>query len=95
MHATDISEGKFSFPILYAIQARPNDTRIISILRQRTRDASLIAYCIAHLEEQGAFSHTKHVLANLYATIQVQIAQLDGGNEQLARAVAAMADGVV
>ncbi len=32
----DITEGKFSFPIIHAIRAGPHDHRLLSILKQRT-----------------------------------------------------------
>jgi geranylgeranyl diphosphate synthase, type III len=35
-YCEDIQEGKFSFPLLYAIRANPKDTRILNILKQRT-----------------------------------------------------------
>lgn len=33
----DLTEGKFSFPIIHSIKETPNDSRLISILKQRTK----------------------------------------------------------
>lgn len=45
----DLSEGKFSFPIIHAIRKDPNDGRIFGILRQRTQDYELKKYAVSVL----------------------------------------------
>ncbi len=37
----DITEGKFSFPIIHSIRAVPHDHRLLSILKQRTNGIAL------------------------------------------------------
>ena len=37
-YCEDLTEGKFSFPVIYAIKKDPCDTRLLNILRQRTED---------------------------------------------------------
>ena len=39
-YCEDLSEGKFSFPILHAIHSQPNDQQLLSILKQRTESVS-------------------------------------------------------
>jgi len=41
----DITEGKFSFPIIHAIRAMPHDHRILSILKQRTNGKLYLVLC--------------------------------------------------
>jgi geranylgeranyl diphosphate synthase type 3 len=35
-YCEDLTEGKFSFPILHAITSHPHDQQLLSILKQRT-----------------------------------------------------------
>ena len=41
--AEDLSEGKFSLPIIHCVHARPEDTRVLSILKQRTQSREVNA----------------------------------------------------
>ncbi|RLN50329.1 hypothetical protein BBJ29_002976, partial [Phytophthora kernoviae] len=40
----DLTEGKFSFPLIVAIRENPQDTRLLSILKQRTKSVQLKQY---------------------------------------------------
>ena len=40
-YAEDLTEGKFNFPCIHAIRSRPDDTRVINIIRQRTTDVEV------------------------------------------------------
>ena len=42
----DITEGKFSFPIIHAINYMPEDTRLINILRQKTEDMEIKKHAV-------------------------------------------------
>jgi len=79
--AEDLTEGKFSFPIVWAI-AKDGGNRILSMLRQRTEDDEMKRYFIAYLNELGALDHTREVLTALRAKIKEQIDAL-GGNRGL------------
>lgn len=46
----DLSEGKFSFPIIHAIRKDSNDGRVLGVLRQRTQDYDLKKYAVSVLE---------------------------------------------
>jgi hypothetical protein len=65
----DITEGKFSFPIIHAIRNFPNDSRLLNILRQRTEDVSLKKYAVNIMIECGSISYTRTVLKQLYSEI--------------------------
>lgn len=71
----DLSEGKFSYPLIVAIQANPNDTRLLNIMKQRTKDVEVKKYAIQYLEKQGAAAQTKAKLDDLHGNIK---SQLDG-----------------
>ncbi len=80
--AEDLTEGKFSFPIIHAIKSKPDDNRIINILRQRTTDVEVKKYCVRLLEEAGSFKYTKEVLVSLDDQVRREVKKL-GGNEVL------------
>jgi len=80
--AEDLTEGKFSFPIIYAIKANQEDHRLMNILKQKTEDLSLKQHAVSFMESVGAFTYTEKVLENLGNEIRQQIADF-GGNDAL------------
>jgi len=82
--AEDLTEGKFSFPILHAIREGDSGDRVIKILRQRTQDIEVKKYCIKLIEDSGSFQYTKEVLRDLDTNIRSEIDKL-GGNPVLSR----------
>ncbi|XP_063619351.1 terpene synthase isoform X1 [Cydia splendana] len=78
----DLTEGKFSFPIIHAIHNQDGDNQVLHILRQRTRDVEVKRYCIALLERLGSFRYTRDTLARLDAAAREEVARL-GGNQDL------------
>lgn len=72
----DLTEGKFSFPIIHAINSNPDDTQILNILRQRTRDVEVKRYCVHLMEKFGAFTYTRSVLAEIDKEVREEIAKL-------------------
>lgn len=75
----DLTEGKFSFPIIHAIHSQPTERQVIHILRQRTRDVEVKKYCISLLDKYGSFSYTRKTLESLDAEARAEIQRL-GGN---------------
>ncbi|XP_064458644.1 terpene synthase-like isoform X6 [Ornithodoros turicata] len=65
--AEDLTEGKFSFPIINAIQTYPDDPRMMNIIRKRTTDIEIKKYAIDILDKLGSFDHTKRTLQELDA----------------------------
>ncbi|KAG6358751.1 hypothetical protein INS49_012270 [Diaporthe citri] len=65
--AEDLTEGKFSFPVIHAVRADPSDLRLLNILRQRTADDEVKRYAVAHMEAAGSFDYTRAVLDVLVA----------------------------
>ena len=78
----DLTEGKFSHPIIFGIHANPEDHRLMGILKQRTEDVSIKRYAVRYLRECGALDHTRKRLGDLYKSIKAKIAGL-GGNPML------------
>lgn len=78
----DLSEGKFSFPIIHAIHSHPEDRQIMNILRQRTNDIEVKKYCINLLEKFGSFEYTRTVLEELDKKARDEVQRI-GGNPLL------------
>ncbi|XP_046471623.1 terpene synthase isoform X2 [Neodiprion pinetum] len=78
----DLSEGKFSFPIIHAIRTHPEDRQIMNILRHRTTDVEVKRYCVTLLEKFGSFGHTRGVLGDLDLKARAEVERL-GGNPLL------------
>nr|BAJ79290.1 geranylgeranyl diphosphate synthase [Reticulitermes speratus] len=78
----DLTEGKFSFPIIHAIRSHPDDHQVIRILRQQTQDVELKKYCVTLLEKFGSLSYTRHTIEELDAEARAEAAKL-GGNPML------------
>lgn len=44
-------EGKFSFPIIHCVRAKPNDHRLLNILKQRTYDVDVKKHALQWMEQ--------------------------------------------
>jgi geranylgeranyl diphosphate synthase type 3 len=49
----DLTEGKFSFPIIHAIRTCPSDHQLLNILKQRTESKDGKKYAVEHRERCG------------------------------------------
>ncbi|XP_015117612.1 geranylgeranyl pyrophosphate synthase [Diachasma alloeum] len=81
-YCEDFTEGKFSFPIIYAIQSKPEGKEIMNILSQRTKDPKVKKNGITLLEKCGAFAYTRTTLEELNRKIRDEVEKL-GGNPLL------------
>eukprot|EP00057_Strongylocentrotus_purpuratus_P025463 XP_011679937.1 PREDICTED: geranylgeranyl pyrophosphate synthase [Strongylocentrotus purpuratus] len=78
-YCEDLTEGKFSFPLIHGIRSQPENTQVMSILRQRTEDMDVKKYCVDLLEKFGSFEYTRKVLFDLEKQAYEHISNL-GGN---------------
>ena len=85
-YCEDLTEGKFSYPILHAIRARPDDTRLLNILKQKTENIDVKKHAVAFMESVGSFEKTRAALAAIKGDIASAIAAL-GGHDQLVKLV--------
>jgi len=89
--AEDLTEGKFSFPILHTIRTNKADDRVVKILRQRTQDVEVKKFCISLIDDAGSFDYTKKVLSELDGKIMQEIDRL-GGNEIISKVMKELKD---
>ena len=85
-YCEDLTEGKFSYPILHAIRARPDDTRLLNILKQKTENTDVKRHAVEFMESVGSFEKTREALAAIKGDIASAIAAL-GGHDQLVKLV--------
>lgn len=64
-YCEDLTEGKFSFPLIHAIRSQPQQSQVMQILRQRTKDNEVKRYCVNLLEKYGSFEYTRQKLKEL------------------------------
>ncbi|KAJ7768342.1 isoprenoid synthase domain-containing protein [Mycena metata] len=89
--AEDLTEGKFSFPIVHGIHADRNNRQVLNTLQKRPRTPTLKVHTISYLEKHTqSFSYTRSVLANLEQQIRAEVARL-GGNKGLESIINALA----
>ena len=77
----DITEGKLSFPVIHALRTHAKDTRLLSILRQRTDDAYLKAYAVRWLRQCGSLTYTREKLRTIHDQLVTLLRELGGKAE--------------
>ncbi|BDD59827.1 geranylgeranyl pyrophosphate synthetase [Monascus purpureus] len=73
----DLTEGKFSFPIIHSIRSDPSNHQLINILKQRTKDEEVKLYAVAYMERTGSFAYTRQVVGDLRDTALTLIDEID------------------
>ena len=61
----DLTEGKFSFPVIHAIRVDPSNQILINILKQKTTDEEVKRYALRYMESKGSFEYSKGVIEEL------------------------------
>lgn len=81
----DLTEGKFSFPIIHSIRAKPENMVLLNILKQKTDDEQVKRYAVTYMEGTGSFEYCRKVLGTLTERARVLVRTLDGdsANETL------------
>ncbi|KAL3428583.1 isoprenoid synthase domain-containing protein [Aspergillus tetrazonus] len=79
----DITEGKFSYPIVHSIRSSSSSgagsdssLQLLSILRQKTEDEAVKKYTIQILEKTGSFEFTRQKLRDLTARARDMLTEL-------------------
>jgi geranylgeranyl diphosphate synthase type 3 len=75
----DLTEGKFSFPIIHSIRAKPENMQLLNILKQKTDDEQVKRYAVAYMEGTGSFEYCRKVLATLTERARRLVEELDEG----------------
>lgn len=78
----DLTEGKFSFPIIHSIRSNTSNLQLINILKQKTQDDEVKRYAVKYMESTGSFEYCKKVVKELRAKAVNLIDVLDDGSGQ-------------
>ncbi|ORX45679.1 geranylgeranyl pyrophosphate synthase [Hesseltinella vesiculosa] len=78
----DLTEGKFSFPIIHSIRADPSNRQLLNILKQRSNSVELKQFALQLLERTNTFAYCRQFLAKIEREARDEIAAL-GGNIKL------------
>lgn len=78
----DLTEGKFSFPIIHSIRSDPQNLQLINILKQRSADEEVKKYAVSYMERTGSFAYCRKVLRDLHDKASTMIAAVDEGREE-------------
>ncbi|KFA70680.1 hypothetical protein S40288_07365 [Stachybotrys chartarum IBT 40288] len=79
----DLTEGKFSFPIIHSIQKDPSNLRLVHILKQKTKDVELKRHAVKYIEGMGSFKYTQEVLKVLIEKAKLVAKEIDQGRDQM------------
>ena len=69
----DLSEGKFSFPIIHSIRADPTNIELLNILKQRTSEKHVKIYALAIMERTGSIAYTRDYIKDLQSKAKTLI----------------------
>ncbi len=75
----DLTEGKFSFPIIHSIRANPQNRQLINILKQKTTDDEVKKYAVKYMESTGSFEYCKIILRELKEKALGMVEEIDEG----------------
>lgn len=78
----DLTEGKFSFPIIHSIRANPQNRQLINILKQKTTDDEVKKYAVKYMESTGSFEYCRVILRELKEKALTMIEDIDEGSGQ-------------
>ncbi|KAI3631059.1 hypothetical protein MIR68_010549 [Amoeboaphelidium protococcarum] len=82
----DLSEGKFSFPIIHSISQTPNDSKLLNILKSKPQQVEVKEYAVSLMEQTGTFEYTRQYIHNIAQQSIKAINEL-GGNQILQQIV--------
>ena len=75
----DLTEGKFSFPIIHSIRSDPSNLVLVNILKQKTKDDEVKRYAVQYMDKTGSFTYTRRVLRGLTKKALALVDEVDAG----------------
>ncbi|KAK1924587.1 isoprenoid synthase domain-containing protein [Papiliotrema laurentii] len=85
--AEDLTEGKFSFPVVHGVRADPSNRQVLNVLQKRTTSHALKQHTVEYLRTTTkSFEYTRKVLVDLKGKVEKEIERL-GGNPALEKIV--------
>lgn len=78
----DLTEGKFSFPVIHSIRSDSENRVLINVLKQKTNDDEVKKYAVKYMEKTGSFSYTRGIIKDLTQRALAMLQELEKGREQ-------------
>ncbi|KAG8899164.1 geranylgeranyl pyrophosphate synthetase [Tulasnella sp. 403] len=79
----DLTEGKFSFPIVHSVRADTSNRQILNVLAKRPTTPTMKHYAVNYMRDRTkSFAYTLDVLTKLDLQARAEVARL-GGNPKL------------
>ncbi|KIN05702.1 hypothetical protein OIDMADRAFT_100660 [Oidiodendron maius Zn] len=78
----DLTEGKFSFPVIHSIRANPENLQLLNILKQKTSDEQVKKYAVSYMASTGSFEYCRTVLSELMEKAKTMVEELDDGSNK-------------
>jgi len=73
----DLTEGKFSYPIIHAIRSNPQNLQLINILKQKTENEEVKKYAVKYMQDMGSFEYSRKTMKELKEKAVAMIEALD------------------
>ena len=78
----DLTEGKFSFPIIHSIRSNPQNRQLINILKQKPTDEEVKKYAVKYMVSTGSFEYCKVIMRDLKEKALAMVEEIDEGTGQ-------------
>ncbi|KAI1352812.1 isoprenoid synthase domain-containing protein [Xylaria sp. FL0043] len=78
----DLTEGKFSFPVIHSIRSNPENQELLHILAQRPTDVDTKKYAVRYIESTGSLEYTKELVGILIAKAKEEADSIDPGSDK-------------
>lgn len=75
----DLTEGKFSFPIIHSIRSNPSNLQLVNILKMKTADEDVKKYAVAYMRGTGSFEYCQRIMRDLKEKALRVVEEVDGG----------------
>ncbi|OKP12952.1 Geranylgeranyl pyrophosphate synthase [Penicillium subrubescens] len=82
----DLTEGKFSYPVIHSVHAAPGNTELVDILKQRSEDDAVKLRAVQYMESTGSFQYCRETLAQLTKQARSHVKELEmslGPNKEI------------
>lgn len=73
----DLTEGKFSYPVIHSVHAAPENTFLVDVLKQRSEDEALKIRAVQYLESTGSLQYCRETLGRLAQQARTHVEELE------------------
>ncbi|KAF9179103.1 geranylgeranyl pyrophosphate synthetase [Haplosporangium sp. Z 767] len=82
----DLTEGKFSFPIIHSIRTNPKSRKLLNILKQKPTEHEVKVYAVSLMNATKTFEYCRQMMSMYEERARQEIHRL-GGNARLERII--------